>query len=149
MSLFYSLAQVATAKESWDFWRALVDDDMHAAAWVGNEDGECSFRPRPGDHGQAAGIFQWWSPRRKIIEHATGIDVATASHIDQLKGAHWEATESKVYKHVWPHFISAMSLVEAVTVLVEEYEQSANPHTDINRRVAYANYWMNEFWQAP
>ena len=143
---FYTSAQIAVATESWNFWRPLVEADFQAAAWLGNEDGEDSFISRPGDHGQAKGDFQWWPGRRKIILEQGKIDV-TASHIDGLKGAYWEVTKSKVYKHVWPAFLAATSLVDAVTVLVKEFEKSEQPQRDINRRVAYASYWMNEFGQ--
>ena len=142
----YTAEQIATAKESWNFWRPLVPTDILVAAWLGNEDGETSFVARPGDNGEAEGAFQWWPGRRDIIMLNTGIDVVTAPHIEQLKAAHWEITMSKTYKHVWPIFLEQRSSLQgAITVLVRDYEQSASPQVDVKKRVAMAKYWLSVF----
>ena len=140
----YTLTQIAVAKESWEFWRLLVPADFHSAALLGNEDGETSFIVHiAGDKGYAKGIFQWWPARRADILKGTGIDVATAPHLDQLKGAYWEMTQSKVYKKVWSSLVAATSLEEAVTVLVKDYERSANQSRDVARRLTLGTYWLD------
>jgi hypothetical protein len=39
--------------------------------------------------------------RIEVIKQATGIDIKTAAHIDQLRGILWEVTASKEYGHVY------------------------------------------------
>jgi hypothetical protein len=132
------------ARESYLFWREKGLDHLHACAWLGNEDGETSFGRRPGDHGEAFGPAQHHMPRIKTILEATGIDMRTAPHFDQLRGIYWEVTEGP-YKKVWPAFLATASMVEAIAVLVRRFEQSANQERDIRRRTNLGNYWLHEF----
>ena len=140
----YTLTQIAVAKESWEYWRLVVPADFHSAALLGNEDGETSFIVHiAGDEGYAKGIFQWWPARRADIFKGTGIDVATAPHLDQLKGAYWEMTQSKVYGKVWDLLIATTTLEDAVGVLVRDEERSAKQTRDIARRTTLGNYWLD------
>jgi len=148
--MIYSPEQLATAKESWDFWTEPKSfsgglDDLHAAVLLGNEDGETSFKyPAWGDHGEAAGMAQWHEVRRRVIEDGIGIDVTMAPHLDQLKALKWEITEGP-YHHVWPLFLAATTIMDATRVIVVKYEQSGEQARDISRRSILAAYWKGKF----
>lgn len=78
-------------KESYDFWISQGYSPAQAAALVANERRESGGDPNArGDDGLAFGSFQWHQARRSKIYAGTGIDVASASHADQLKAAAWE-----------------------------------------------------------
>ena len=145
MTPSYSLKQVVIARESWHFWNGLLPAKMLTAAWVANEDGETSFNARPGDHGHAGGAFQWWGPRRQIILDNTGIDVWTAPHLKQLESAHWEASESREYGHVWFLLLAQKTLEGAVGVLVNDFEKSNDRASDIEKRTIMGQYWLRRF----
>lgn len=133
------------ARESFDFWSPLVRLPVHAFAFLGNEDGETSFRPHViGDHGEAFGPFQWHATRADAIKAGCGIDVRTAPHLDQLKAAHFEMTAGW-YRRVWPTLMATETVENAVRVLVHEYEQSGSQARDIVRRVALAQGWQRAF----
>lgn len=137
------------AAESYAFWRSVGCDHMHAAAWCGNEDGETSFRLGVvGDHGEAFGPAQHHQARIDAIKlpppKGIGIDIKTASHLDQLRAIHWEVTEG-AYKRVWPAFMAAQTMEGMITVLVSRFERSASQDRDIRRRTALGNYWAKEF----
>lgn len=81
--------------ESRAFWKSLGYTDAQIAALLANEQAEGGFSSNAvGDNGQAKGIFQWHAARRRKILAATGIDVANASHADQLKAAAWELDQT-------------------------------------------------------
>jgi hypothetical protein len=94
---------------------------------------------------------QHHTARIKIIKDATGIDIKTAPHIDQLRGILWEVTSSKEYGHVYGHFLKTGTMEEAITVLVTEFEKSRIQDRDIRRRTALGNHYMEEFklWTQP
>jgi hypothetical protein len=77
-------------KESIAFWESQGYTPEQAAAWAANEQAESSYNPNA-VNGSHTGIFQWSATRRAKILAATDIDVATASHTEQLKAAAWEA----------------------------------------------------------
>src|SRR4051794_19596770 len=141
--------------ESYVFWRAHGCDHLHASAWCGNEAGETSFRTdRPvGDRstGGAYGPGQHHQARLDIIKRNTGIDIKTASHIDQLRGILWEVTASKEYGHVMGDFLRSATMEQATSVLVREFERSGRQDGDIRSRTALGNHYMEEFkeWNAP
>jgi len=143
--MIYSFKQSANAKESWDFWKAEGLDDVHAAVMLGDEEGETSFiYPALGDHGTAYGLAQWHEGRRAAILAGTGIDVATADHLHQLEAVKWELTWG-TYKHVWPLFLAATTIMEATRVIVVKYEQSSEQARDIARRSIMASFWKGQF----
>lgn len=85
----------SNADESRAYWKSLGYSDAQVAALLANEQAESSFNSGAvGDNGTARGIFQWHGPRRQKILAATGIDVATASHADQLRAAAWELEQT-------------------------------------------------------
>jgi hypothetical protein len=135
--------------ESYVFWRAHGCDHLRASAWCGNEAGETSFRTdRPvGDRstGGGYGPAQHHPARIDIIKKATGIDIKTASHLDQLRGILWEVTQSKEYGHVYEHFLKTKTMEDAIAVLVREFERSAIQDRDIRRRAALGNFYLEEF----
>jgi hypothetical protein len=141
--------------ESYVFWRAHGCDHLHACAWLGNEAGETSFRTdRPvGDRstGGAYGPVQHHQARIDIIKAATGIDIKTAPHIDQLTGILWEVTSSKEYGKTYGRFLATKTMEDAISVLVRQVERSGNQERDIRRRTALGNFYMNEFraWDKP
>jgi hypothetical protein len=141
--------------ESYVFWRAHGCDHLHASAWCGNEAGETSFRTdRPvGDRstGGAWGPVQHHQARIDVIKSATGIDIKTAPHIDQLRGILWEVTSSREYGHVYAEFLKTQTMEEAITILVSKVERSGNQPRDIRRRTALGNHYMEEFklWTQP
>lgn len=137
------------AAESYAYWRSVGLDHLTACAWLGNEDGETSFRLGViGDHGTAFGPAQHHQARIDTIKQpppkGCGIDIKTASHADQLKAIHWEVTEG-AYRHVLPAVIAAPTMAAKIAVLVSRYEQSAQQDRDIRRRAALGNYWAGEF----
>ena len=139
-----SATSLANARETLAYWTPLVRlPEVHAVAFLGNEAGEDSFLNHAiGDKGEAVGLGQWHGARRANILAHTGIDVGTASHLDQLKAQHWEATQADGYRHVFAELLATDTLTDAVTVLVKKYEQSAQPARDIPRRVALAQTWQ-------
>lgn len=88
----------ALAQESFDFWKARGFTDEGAAAAVAAESRESggfnvAARGDPDASGQmtAHGVFQWHPGRRRAIFDATGINVSTATHAQQLEAAAREA----------------------------------------------------------
>ena len=148
MNLLYNQDQVQNAKIIWTFFKSKGCTATQAAAWVGNIDGETSLVIGPvGDGGEAFGVSQWHSDRIEEIKKGIGIDVRTAPLEQQLEAIYWEVTKGW-YKTVWGKFIATKTVQDAVTVLVENYEQSASAASDIKKRVAYANYWYGQFVKA-
>jgi hypothetical protein len=161
----YNANQLAVAKESWDFWKSVGCDDLHAAAWLGNEDGETSFVTSGpfsvGDKGQAHGPAQMHKPRMDYIKEnmPEHVDILTASHLDCLKAIHWEATPStgnkSMYRKVWAVFMATTSIdsdhtvtppvIGASEVLIHNYEQSGSQARDIARRTNLAHFWLGKF----
>lgn len=139
-----SAIALANARETLAFWTPLVRlPGIQDVAFLGNESGETSFLTHAiGDKGEAVGLGQWHKARRANILAHTGIDVGTASHLDQLRSQHWEMTKADGYRHVFDELMATDTLTDAVTVLVRKYEQSAQPDRDIPRRVALAQTWQ-------
>jgi hypothetical protein len=101
--------------------------------------------------GGGYGPAQHHNARINIIKSATGIDIKTAPHIDQLRGILWEVTSSKEYGHVFADLLKTNTMEEAITVLVNEFERSRIRERDIRRRTALGNHYLEEFksWTQP
>lgn len=124
--------------ESYRFWLAQGYTPAQAAGMVGNEQGESNFDPSArGDGGQAHGIFQWHPARRRQIMEGTGIDISTASHMDQLKAAVWELNHT--YKSADEKIRVAGSPEAAAEAATRYYEMPANPGLESYKRGRYAN----------
>jgi hypothetical protein len=141
----YTPAQVSNAKDGWVFWRGKGGPKWVCGSCVGNNDGEDSFNDKArGDHDQAGGMSQWHKTRHDIIEAHTGIDVWTASSAQQREAMFAEMTQPwSAYKHIWAELLATKTVEEAITILVEKYEQSGSQARDIARRTALANYWIS------
>lgn len=84
-------------QKSLDFWISQGYTPEQAAGIVANEKAESNFNPSAvGDGGAARGSFQWHVDRRNKILAATGIDVATAGHLDQLRAAAYELQQTGI-----------------------------------------------------
>jgi hypothetical protein len=144
-----SSQQLANLRESHDFWLPRVRlPDVHLWALIGSESGETSFLTHPvGDRGQAHGAAQWHKGRADVIRTATGIDVVTAPHADQLRAMFWEMTNAVGYRHVWDQLMATETVVDAVTVLVVKYEQSAQQARDVARRTQLAEQLRQSYPQ--
>ncbi len=148
MTSLYTNTQVQNANAIFQFFLQKGCSQQQAAAFVGNIEGECSLLTElVGDNDTAFAIFQWHSDRIAEIFKGTGINVKTANLTQQLEAALWEL-QFGWYRSVWPKFIATKTVQDAVTVLVENYEQSASAASDIKKRVAYANYWYGQFVKA-
>lgn len=109
--------------ESRAFWKAQGYSNEQVAALLANEKAEGGFASNAvGDNGQAKGLFQWHAPRRARILAATGIDVATASHGDQLKAAAWELEQTGTADRLR----NAQTPGQGASILTS-YEAPANP----------------------
>ncbi len=138
------------ARESFAFWQPKVVLPVHTFALLGNEDGETGFKPYAvGDHGEAFGPGQWHLPRIEAMAlpppKGCGIDVRTASHLQQLEAWFWEMQHGAGYSHVWANLMATTDIESAVTVLVQQFEHSAMQARDILRRTAYAQKWQRYF----
>jgi len=136
----------ATEKESWDFWKAQGLSDAGAAAVVATEQGESGFNPRNiGDSGAAHGSFQWHMDRVNKILAATGIDVRTASHLDQLKAAKWEGEHGDAQaREAWQAVLHATSSADATRAMTYLFERPANKAGDTYTRQGFANRILRE-----
>ena len=136
----------ATEKESWDFWKAQGLSDDGAAAMVATEQGESGFNPRNiGDSGAAHGSFQWHMSRVNKILAATGIDVRTASHLDQLKAAKWEGEHGDAQaRQGWQAVLHATSAAAATRAMTYLFERPLDKAGDTYTRQGYANRILRE-----
>lgn len=145
------MASFEVASESYHLFREAGADHLSACAWLGNEDGETSFRIGVwGDHHTAFDPAQHHQLRRDQIAlsppKGAGINVLTASHADQIRAIIWEMKESRVYRHVWPELLAAASMGDKIAVLLVHYEQAEPKRRaiDLARRTALGNYWLGK-----
>jgi len=113
---------------------------------VATEQGESGFNPRTiGDSGAAHGSFQWHMDRVNKILAAAGIDVGTASHLDQLKAAKWEGEHGDAQaRQAWQAVLHATSAAEATRAMTYLFERPANKAGDTYTRQGYANRILRE-----
>lgn len=128
----YKTGSGATNKqESLDFWISQGYTPAQAAGIVANEQSESGFDPAArGDGGTAFGSFQWHQARRRKIYQATGIDVASASHADQLRAANWELNDSGLAAQLK----QAASARDAGALFSSQFERPANGAIEAIRR---------------
>lgn len=138
------------ALESFRYWTELSTFRKYkrtsALGIMSQEAGETSFKLGVvGDNGHAWGPFQHQMKRRGEIKRKTGIDVATAPHLEALSGADYEINKIPPYRHIAEQ-MEAMNDPEAiVTLLVVKFEQSFNPgNRDVRRRMALYVFWDGE-----
>jgi hypothetical protein len=137
-------ANASMAKEAYDFWRSKGMDHNAALSMVSQEQGESGFNVRSrGDYVNgnptAHGIFQWHADRRAAILKATGINVDTADHKQQLEAAYYEGT--KGMRAGFLNTLNGRSLSDAVWQGVHRFEGSANQQKDHALRLKMAQGW--------
>jgi len=146
---------VARARETYDFWRqAGLSHEQACGGPVGAQQRETSFRlPIEGDkRGSdpdkwAYGIFQWhWEPRGRDILKGCGIDIRTASNLEQNKAALWELQH--IEKRAWAEIQAARSLEDCARAWIVFYERSADKISDLKKQVAFGRRWAGEFLEA-
>lgn len=87
-----------TGGDAMQFWMSMGYSRAQAAGIVANEMHESGGRAGArGDGGRAHGLFQWHPDRRAKIMAATGIDVSTASAMDQRRAAAWEMKNERQF----------------------------------------------------
>lgn len=138
------------AKESYHFWRSVGYNHVQAIAWLAMEDGETSFRLGVvGDHGKAFGPFQHQGPRISVIAQAPpkgcGIDVRlpACTHRAGLEAANWETSPGgpPPFYRVRKALLACTTPKDAVSLLVNKFEMSAQRQRDIDRRLHLYDYW--------
>lgn len=73
------------------YFRSQGFSSAQANGILGNVKEESNFNPRAvGDSGLAHGLCQWHPDRRSAILHGCGINILTASALDQAKALVWE-----------------------------------------------------------
>ncbi|GAB0175010.1 MAG: hypothetical protein HHAS10_08890 [Candidatus Altimarinota bacterium] len=133
-------------RESYDFWKSKGLSEEQIAGLLANEARESRCNPRAiGDNGSAHGIFQWHPERRVKILKGTGIDISTASHIDQLKAAWWEMTEDDFEKKVFSELKSATDAGEAAAIISREYLRPGDKDGEQKIRAEYAQNIIRQF----
>src|SRR3954470_5100487 len=137
----------ARALETYRTLRGLGYTHAQSSAWVGNEKAETSFDPDAiGDHDQAFDPAQHHMDRIDHIREHTGIEMRTASHVDQWRAIDWECQYGIGYRHVKEHIQAQGDDVgKIIEVIVGEFEHSSNQPRDIRRRTKYAREFLDVF----
>jgi hypothetical protein len=144
---------IGRALETYSTMRSLGYNHEAGSSWVGNEFAETSFDPNAeGDAHQAHGPGQHHDARINVIKqpppNGAGIDLLTASHIDQLRAIDWEIQHAPGYRHVKQHIMDAgTDIHKIVSILVNEFEQSKMRARDIERRTRYSIRYAEQYAQ--
>lgn len=130
-------------EQSRAFWLSQGYTPAQVAGLLANEQVESGgFQTNPvGDGGAARGIFQWHSDRRQRILAATGIDVATASHADQLRAAAWELQA----RGDADRLKATTTPEEAAAVVSKEFERPGDVYGQAHLRGVIAGKEMMNF----
>lgn len=132
-----SAQEKANAAESFAFWKANGFTDEQAAGIVANEMHESRMNPRAvGDGGRAIGIFQHHPDRRAKILAGTGIDMSSATHLEQLKGTLWELQNYE--KRAMDAVLNAKTPEEAAAAFSMLFERPADAQGQARARAATA-----------
>jgi Phage tail lysozyme len=115
------------------------------------ERGESDFSPNAvGDSGKSVGSFQWDATRRAAIQRATGIDVSTAPHDDQLKAEDWESQHGDAGAQQFRKNLMQPGSIESyVRSGVGDFERSGSQGRDYNKRLPYARSAKEQFTKRP
>jgi Phage tail lysozyme len=133
-------------RESYDFWKSKGLSEAAIAGLLANEVRESRCNPRAiGDNGKAHGIFQWHPDRRAKILSATGIDITSANHSEQLKAAWWEMTEDSFEKKVFSQLQSATTPGDAAAIISREYLRPGDTNGEQKVRAEYADNLHRQF----
>lgn len=122
-----------TGGDAMSFWMSQGYSREQAAGIVANEMAESKGNPGArGDGGQAHGLYQWHPDRRRRILEATGIDVSTASAMDQRKAAAWEMKNEPIFND--ETFRSITSPDQAAAYFSLKFERPADAAGEAFRR---------------
>jgi hypothetical protein len=134
------------ARESYDFWISKGLSPAQAAGLVGMEQGESNFEARArGDGGVAHGAFQHHPDRRAKILRATGIDISSSTHQQQLEAAWWEMNNSPPEKRALAAIRRTKTPGEAAAAGVYLFERPADKAGQSVLRGQFANRWYKQF----
>jgi hypothetical protein len=156
-----SPAQLATAKESFDFWTGKLPPvaytitlpngaffvppvppllvEAQAYGFLGNEQCEDSFNGKlRGDKDTAGGEEQWHADRQQALLRLTGIDVWNDPHPKQLIAAYYELLE--IEKAAFAKITAAKTPADAAAAVCEYLERAGEPGA-IAARSAAADDW--------
>jgi hypothetical protein len=140
--------RMKNARESYDFWISKGLTPAQAAGMVANEGAESNFNPGAvGDGGAGRGLFQHHPDRQADILRGSGVDMASASHADQLRGAYWELSQGK-FQHVWEAVQQAKTPEEAAAIISRMYEMPRDAAGQAAARAASAGKLFNFFGAA-
>jgi len=135
--------QKRNAEESFQFWKSKGLTDEQAAGLVANEIHESRTNPNAvGDGGRARGIFQHHPDRRANIKAGTGIDMADATHRDQLEGAWWELNNTE--QKAMAALLASKTAEEAAAAISLYYERPADARGQASARAATAAKYLAE-----
>lgn len=142
---------VEGARESYNFWRSKGLTHEQAAGLVGMEEGESQFNPRAvGDGTLAHGAFQHHPDRRAAILRGTGINIDTATHLEQLEGAYWEMQHGDAgAQRAWRRIKEAKTAGEVASIGVYDFERPLDKPSQAAIRGQYANKWAERFKGSP
>lgn len=122
-----------TGGDAMSFWMSQGYSREQAAGIVANEIAESGGKPGArGDGGKAHGLYQWHPDRRRRILEATGIDVSTASAMDQRRAAAWEMKNEPIFND--QTFRSISSPDEAAAYFSMKFERPADVAGEAFRR---------------
>jgi hypothetical protein len=116
------------------FWRSQGYSDQQIAGILGNVQQESGGNPAARNAGHY-GLFQFSEQRRQEILAGTGIDVATASDIDQHRAAAWD-----MHRRGDDARIKSANSVQSAALIDNSYfEVSGDTGSSLANRVKYAN----------
>lgn len=118
------------------------------------ERGESDFNPTargdPNKPGGVAGSFQWDATRRAAILRATGIDVTTASHADQLRAEDWESQHGDAGAQRARRTLMAPGSLESyVHSGVYDLERPADKPGAVRSRLSMARSAISQYSKKP
>ena len=121
-----------------DFWMGQGYTREQAAGIVANELAESGGNPNArGDGGLAHGLYQHHQDRRAAIKAATGIDMSTASAMDQRRGAAWEMKNGNVGFND-AYFRGLNNPADAAAYMVTNFERPKDQYGESVKRARAA-----------
>ena len=131
------------ATEIYDVFRRVGATHAQAIGILANVSVESGFDPRAvGDHGQARGLVQMHADRRAAILRGCGINMATASAVDQARGIIWQLQHRET--GAW-HAIQRAATPAAAAACCQFYERPGDLSGRMAVRERIANELAREF----
>lgn len=105
-------------------------------AKIASSTGESGLNPRAvGDNGISHGLDQWNKERLDTFKRIMGVDIRQSTAQQQIDFGLWEL--SHTHKSVGNSLRNSKTSMDALGILVRDYEVTANPNRDIIKRSAY------------